>query len=236
MNLHPVQKGILLKLASLEDGLMKFSELQPDNIENDLFNYHLQYLVKEGMISKQINGYHITNKGVEAILLTDSQGTEYDGIRASVIVFVVDRNQEKKVILTQKRNRKPYIGEINPGISGKINLGESIVDAAQRKLHEETGLIGKCKSIGVLRKIRHIKNTKVVDDGFYYVCVCEDFTGKLIESNEFGENFWMDFDQALSIQKNVASSSEFSFKVLEKILKGDYVNFLFEENIYLENL
>jgi ADP-ribose pyrophosphatase YjhB (NUDIX family) len=149
---------------------------------------------------------------------------------------VINRKQTPIQVLIQKKLRKPYIGEVNPGIAGKIKPAESITNAAERKLTEETGLIGKCKPIGVIRKTRIVENSELVDDGFFFVCVCEEFSGELIVRNEYGENYWVDADKSLELQKTVESTSHLSIDVFNRILNNDYSPFLYEEIIRLKNI
>jgi len=228
---HIIQTKILLDLAY--GGQLKYSDLMQKDIENDLFNYHLQYLVKNGLVNKTANKYEISQKGVEAILLTDSRGKEYSGIRSSVIVHVINKKGTEPKILVQKRNRKPYIGEEGAGISGKINRGELVEAAAQRKLLEECCLKGKCRFLGTMRKMRKQKDGKI-DDAFFYVCVCEKFSGEL-KSTEFGINKWESFDYALNIQKGIKSSAEYDIQILKQIVKGDKSNFFYEELINVDS-
>ena len=47
---NDVQKKILIKLLSSDQ--LKYSKIKPNNIANDLFNYHLQFLLKKGLIKK----------------------------------------------------------------------------------------------------------------------------------------------------------------------------------------
>jgi ADP-ribose pyrophosphatase YjhB (NUDIX family) len=233
---HTIQKQILLKLAGSDEKLFRFSELKPGEVENDLFNYHLQYLIKQGFVAKEEAGYKITGAGVEHILLIDSKGISYEGFRASVLVYVIDRETNPVQILLQKRKRKPYLGETDPGIAGKIKQGEGITEAAQRKLLEETGLKGNCKEIGVIRKIRKVENSDLIDDGFFFVCVCEDFSGELSEVNDYGENYWADSENALVVQAKKKSAGAFSMRVLKRVIDGDYSNFLYEEKLTVKNL
>jgi len=232
MKLHKIQKEILLVLA-YNTGL-RFSEIRPKLIDNDLFNYHLQYLIKNSWVEKNGQLYRITEKGVEEILLLDSTGKEYKGIRASVLVNVIDRTVMPNRILIQKRNRKPYIEEENAGISGKINAGEEIETAAKRKLLEEVGLVGKCKFVGILRKTR-ISYNGLIDDGIFFVCVCESWTGKIIVESPFGKNSWVDVNDAIDIQKKVISSGKISMNVLKRIIKKDYSLFFLHEKIKIES-
>ena len=234
--MHQIQKEILLKLAEADGKLLKFSELIPADMMNDLFNYHLQYLVKQGDVTREEGGYSITNKGVQNILLLDAHGVSYQGFRNSVLIYVINRKQTPVQVLIQKKLRKPYIGEVNPGIAGKIKPAESITNAAERKLTEETGLVGKCRPIGVIRKTRFVEDSELVDDGFFFVCVCEEFSGELIMKNEYGENYWVDADKSLELQKTIESTSTLSVDVFNKILNADYSSFLYEETIKLKNI
>jgi ADP-ribose pyrophosphatase YjhB (NUDIX family) len=232
MSYHPIQKHILLTLA--KNPKLKYSELKIKDVENDLFNYHLQYLVKQGLVKKEEERYVITDIGVGAILLVDSTGKEYKGLRASVLVYVIERKSNPIKILKQDKKRKPYFMEKLPGIAGKIKPGEKVEVAARRKLLEETGLDGECKFIGTIRKTR-INKEGHMDDAFFYVCVCEKWKNQLLFNTEYGDNSWCTKDEAIILQKDNIASGELSFKVLLRLINADYSLFFFEEETKVDS-
>lgn len=225
--IHIIQKQILLKLA--KNPSQRFSELKDEALENDIFNYHLQYLVKDGSIEKLDNRYKLTEEGLDKILLIDSKGKSYEGLRVSVLVYII---QNDKIIL-HTQTREPYKDEVTAGIAGKVNKGELIEDAGKRKVLEETGLIGNVKFIGVLRRIvNHPEG--LIDDGFFHVCICSELEGEMISENDFGTNKWVSFDAAMDYQKQNIRTGKFSINVLERILKKDYSPFYFQEIVDLK--
>jgi len=229
MNYHPIQKQILVKfLTHLE---LRYSEIKLPDVENDLFNYHLQYLVKLGVLIKTDLKYSLSNKGLAELLMFDSKGNIYQGLRVSVLVYIIDYRSSPRMILAQKHIRQPYLGDFNAGISGKVRPGELIEAAARRKLFEETGLTGNPKLIGVIRKIRHSKDKSFVDDGLFHVCVCTEFSGELILGNDFGENSLVTFKQALELEKASVSTGTKNYQVLQNILKKNYTPFYLEDEI-----
>lgn len=232
MNLHTIQRQILINLA--KNPRLKYSEIRIENIENDLFNYHLQYLVKKGLVEKIDSKYNLTEKGINEILMIDSVGKEYEAIRASVLIYVIDRSANNNQILIHHRKRLPYKAETLPGISGKIKVGEMVEDTAKRKLLEETGLDGLCKYIGTIRKIRINRNNEA-DDGFFYVCICESWKNELNKETDFGINTWKSFNEALEYQKLNKYSGEMSYDVLNRVINGNYQRFFFEEVINVDS-
>ena len=119
MNYHPIQKQILTKFLTHPE--LRYSEVRIPEIENDLFNYHLQYLVKIGILLKLDRTYSLSTKGLTDLLMFDSQGNIYQGLRVSVLVYVIDYHSKPHCILAQKHIRQPYLGDFNAGISGKAN-------------------------------------------------------------------------------------------------------------------
>jgi ADP-ribose pyrophosphatase YjhB (NUDIX family) len=229
MNYHPIQKQILTKFLTRPE--LRYSEIRLPEIENDLFNYHLQYLVKIGILNKIDSTYSLSTKGLTDLLMFDSQGNVYQGLRVSVLVYAIDYNSKPQLILAQKHIRQPYLGDCNAGISGKVKPGELIEVAASRKLKEETGLIGTAKLLGVIRKIRSNKDSSFLDDGLFHVCICTDFTGELQEHSDFGENSWISFKQALELEKMAKNTGKKNLKILSQILKKDYSPFYLEDEI-----
>jgi ADP-ribose pyrophosphatase YjhB (NUDIX family) len=207
----------ILTLVSMSEGL-RYSEAFPGKeIDDDLYNYHLQELVKKGLLEKVDGKYRITNEGKVEMLPLNSKGEEQDKFRL-VVVLVVTRNNRKEILL-HGRIRYPYKGEIST-ISGKVKLGEELIEAAKRKLKEESGLEADFKYWGGFRSIRKTTEGKLVEDTIHVICVAKDPTGELIVQNEFGKNWWEEYDHIFDyLEKNV-TVSEWEKKVLKEIKRG----------------
>ncbi len=102
------------------------------------------------------------------------------------IIMVYSRDKRK--ILMCIRQKEPYLGLYN-FVGGKIEAGESGIDAAYRELFEETS-ISRDK----------IELAHVMDFNYYYQdCYVEVYAGRLKEDNieiSGSENklVWSDFD------------------------------------------
>jgi UPF0288 family protein (methanogenesis marker protein 3) len=149
---HPIQRQILTLLMSAE-AEQRYSELMIPGIENDLFNYHLQNLVKKGLLVKTTSSYALTELGKKEVSSFDVQGNQRQFFKVSVALAVF-RNDYSE-LLVQKRTRNPFYGDITT-IAGKVLPGEKIVDAARRKLQEEANLSSLFTFVGVLRKLKEI--------------------------------------------------------------------------------
>lgn len=228
--LSEVQAKIMAMIFR-SDG-MRYSEAYPgEEIDDDLYNYHLQELVKRGLLAKNNGKYDLTDKGAKESGLYDSTGVKQDSFKLSVLL-VVTRN-DKKEILIHERIRQPYRGEVST-ISGKVRNGEKLADAAKRKLIEEAGLVADFEHWGNWRSIRKTTDDKVIEDTIYCVCVAEDPTGKLIESNEFGENRWEEFDNIFKYWSMNVATGKIEKQILEEIKIGKKAERDFEEEIVLK--
>ncbi len=188
---------VQLKILShaLKGNALRYSDLKPDDIEQDLFNYHLRFLLDKKYLKKENDLYFLTDFGKKYVIQMDIKGEYKSLFRVSVIAVVFNENLGKKEILMQKRLRHPYYGDINIGISGKVEPSELVTDAAKRKVKEETGLIGEFENIGTLRQIRKDSNGHLVEDTFYNVCVCNNSKGELLKATDYGLNFWFEYNK-----------------------------------------
>jgi len=123
-----IQDLILAKLLTSEKGL-PYSKARPGDTDNDLFNYHLQFLVGKHYIKKIDDKYSLTKKGKKHVLQMDMLGKTYEYFKASVLTYVVKQPERK--ILLHKRLRHPYYGDIMT-VSGKVLPGEKIETAAKK--------------------------------------------------------------------------------------------------------
>ncbi|MBD3366117.1 NUDIX domain-containing protein [candidate division WWE3 bacterium] len=223
-----IQDLILTNLLNTKDPA-RYSEIQVDTVDNDLFNYHLQQLVKRNYVLKEDKLYSLSNKGKEYVHKLDVKGHLHDLFKVSVLAYVTNSAGE---LLLQKRLRHPYFGEIGV-VAGKMLLGESAEDAAKRKLLEETGLTCNFRLVGVIRKTRKDTEDKIIEDTLFHVCYGDDFSGELVEENDYGLNYWASFDKALDSFKRNATFGTYSEEVLERIRDRRLDTFYFHESLEL---
>lgn len=186
--LSPIQNHIFSKLKNAKQ--LRYSELQPEKVANDLFNYHLQFLVKKGLLDKKEDGYSLSNVGIQYV--ADSAIPHLFKIN---VITIVSRVVDGKIeILNQIRNSNPSYGKV--GVMGGVVLkGELIEDAATRKLKQETGLDAKFKHIGCEHRITY-KDGEIFSDLMFPIAYTDKYTGTLIDT-DFGHNMWVPIDQAI---------------------------------------
>lgn len=233
MNLDPTQIQILTKVLNSKG--LRYSEAKPDvEIDDDLYNYHLQFLVKKKFLKKEGGLYLLTDKAKTYVHRLDAKGEVYPYFKVSVILFVKREVDGKSEALMHERLREPYIGDVET-IAGKVLWGESFEEAAKRKLEEEAGLVAEFKLIGAIRSIRRDVDNKVIEDTIYHTCYAENPKGKLVIENEFGRNMWLDYDSASKGYSNRKVASELSDKVFEDlIIFNNHTSFYIQEEVVVE--
>src|SRR5665647_2179388 len=64
-NMHHIQRSIIKHLSHTSP--LRFSQLQPDNVPNNTFSYHLKKLVEAGYVVPTIHGYIATRKAMKTM-------------------------------------------------------------------------------------------------------------------------------------------------------------------------
>lgn len=214
ISLSPIQNQIITTLKNARN--LRYSEIQPKDIPNDLFNYHLQFLVKKGFVDKNEEGYTLSVVGIKHVAdphpLTNSP--EIASLFKVNVLTVVSRLIDGKLeILNQLRRSNPSYGKIGV-MGGIVRKGERTEDAARRKIKVETGLEADFKIVGMERRIMYVKN-ELFSDVLFPIGYADEYEGELIDT-EYGKNMWVPIDQAI---KN--ESAEFdNLPILIPILKA----------------
>lgn len=133
---HHIQKHILDVLMYQKTA--RFRDLRPPKVDTNLFTYHLNSLVKAGMVEKNSNGYALSPAGLSYV---DRVSTENKAIRTQpkIITMLVVQNGEGDILL-QRRTKQPYIDTWTFPY-GKLHLEDaSVTIAAQREAAEKIGL------------------------------------------------------------------------------------------------
>lgn len=133
--MHPIQSHILKKLTFAEQS--RYSQLKPVGIESNRFIYHLNKLLKEGVIAKTATGYGLTANGKRYVGKLSLQNFQ-PRFQPKIVTTIICQNSGGEYLLTTWK-RQPFINCIAFPY-GKIHFGETVLQAAHRELQEKTGL------------------------------------------------------------------------------------------------
>lgn len=135
---HYIQKNILFRLA-FEDAL-SFSQLKPDDLDNKLFTYHLQKVVRAGFVEKNEDGqYRLTPRGRrigKGALTHDNRLID----RAYSLLILVVQNETGEWLLFE-RGSQPLLGYVG-FMQAKPQSDTPITETAQKALKNHTDLHG----------------------------------------------------------------------------------------------
>ena len=210
--LHSVQLKILEQMLFAR--ALKYTDMKPEkDMENNVFQYHLDQLIELGHLAKTDHLYTLTNSGKEYANRIDTEKTEF-AMQAKLSAWIcasrINKNKVQYLIYT--RLKHPFYG-CQGFTTGKIRFGETVIEAAKRELMEETSLIGKPKLV-VIKHFRVFDNNKknlqiyaeggnlqgvrqpaetLLEDKFMFLCLVKDPKGKII-SNKEGLHEWVNED------------------------------------------
>ncbi len=227
-NISPIQNHILSKLKNAKS--LRYSELSPGKIPNDLFNYHLQYLVKKEFIIKSNEGYSLSKNGIKHVADPCTTNDTITSLFKINVITIVSRIVDGKIeILNQIRKSNPSYGKI--GIPGGVVLkGELIEPAATRKLKQETGLEAAFRTVGCERRIMY-KGGELFSDLMFPIAYADSFRGELKIHTDFGHNIWVPISEAIKNESTPFDSIKSIVTVLKAIKNGKIktLPFFFEE-------
>lgn len=193
--MHYIQRSIISALA--QNSPLRFSQLQPQDIPNNTFSYHLKALKERGYITQSPNGYTATRKAYKAFPYTTEQNDASN--QGPIVLSVVHITNAQGQTLLLKRKRKPFDGMYGVP-SGLVHKGEDLLDAASRQLNEKTSLTAKnqLEPAGILNFQYLEKSSK---DVFIHALALiytyhiadhgEELEGR---TNKYGKLHWSDFD------------------------------------------
>lgn len=229
---NPTKKEIITRLMKAES--LRYSELMPAEIDNVLFNYHLQHLVKLGILDKDDSNYSLSQKGKELTSNIAHNGLYFPKFVIRYAMYLVDRKENK--VLFQQRKRSPWFGDTT-AISSKVVRGSLTNERADYRMKEKTNLKTNMQCIGTYRKLVVNSQKDLLDDSVYFVCYADSFSG---ETRSLSDNqdplLWLSFDEARAKEKTNAGSGKYDLEILDRFEKHDLTPFFFEEVITVESI
>ncbi|MDN5275436.1 MAG: hypothetical protein JWN33_85 [Candidatus Saccharibacteria bacterium] len=138
---HHIKRHIMAVLMYQETA--RFRDLRPPRTDTNLFSYHLNGLIRSGMMEKNVGGYQLSASGLAYV---DRVSTEKNTIRSQpkIITMLLVQNSDGDVLI-QKRTKQPYINAWTLPY-GKVHIDDrSVDDAASREAYEKLGLTDQPK-------------------------------------------------------------------------------------------
>src|SRR3990167_9235823 len=188
---HETQVIILRHLLFSRGASFAMIQKETD-LTSDHFNFHIKKLVEEGYVEKK-GGYRLTNKGKEYANRMDTDENEIEKQPKISIAITLERkgSNGEREFLFQQRKKNPYY-DFWGRVGGKMRWGETVIEAAERELKEETGLEAKFEYRLLYHKRDFDKLTgKLLEDKIFLCVYATEFSGELIEEFEGGVNCWM---------------------------------------------
>jgi ADP-ribose pyrophosphatase YjhB (NUDIX family) len=229
-DLSPIQNQII---SALKNAIwLRYSELQPEKVPNDLFNYHLQYLVQKGYLDRKEEGYALSRMGLKHVADPYPASDVLKSLFKINVIVIVSRVRAGKIeILNQVRMSNPSYGKVG-AIGGVVLKGEGIEAAATRKLKQETGLNAKFKLLGCERRMMY-KSGELFSDVMFPIAYADSYTGELLTDTGYGHNKWVSISEAIKNESAAFDSIKGITTVLRAVKnkKIKQLPFFFEETI-----
>lgn len=183
--MHRLQQHILQLL--ILNSHLRYADLKPREIEGNLFMYHLKQLIADGLVEKNTNGrYQLTAKGK---LYSDrlSLKSLTPRVQPRIVTLMAVEDGEGNWLF-YRRKRQPLIHMIGFPY-GKIHIGESVKQAAERELKEKTGLAADLEHRGDGYATTTQNGEPVSEILFHMFYGCNP-KGELLQRSKIGEPFW----------------------------------------------
>ncbi len=126
---HYIQRDILLELYK-NDG-PSFSELQPDELENAHFSYHLKVLISGGYVEKEGKSYRLTANGYRLVNSLNEQTLKSTTQPKNLIQYVFHTKDGRIVISERTGNSSEILSKFMlPGFL--VQYGVAINEQAKQ--------------------------------------------------------------------------------------------------------
>lgn len=182
-----------------------FAQLQKQTgMTSDHANFHIKKLVEVGYIEKNTGDkYTLTRSGKEYANRMDTDDNVIEKQPKLSVALIVEN--DKGEFLAQQRLKQPYYGFWGRP-TGKIRWGETMIEAAERELLEETGLHADLSVAGFYHKMDYDKDSgDLLEDKVFVLIYGTNPQGELIEDDEGHHNEWLS-DEALNAKDKVFQS------------------------------
>ncbi len=188
---HHIQAEIFAKLRHNVE--LRYKDLKAPELEPSQFTYHLKELIKQKLIEKtEVGTYRLTSGGVElAQHFSSSKGNLNEAPLTYTLIFLRTTNNKWFIV---RRAKHPHINKY-ACISGKIYMQETLEQAAERELYNQTMGLIKTKL-----EYRGYVSVMVQDQGFLAhitgpVWFADNLEPIELPSKEHGAIMWADWEK-----------------------------------------
>jgi ADP-ribose pyrophosphatase YjhB (NUDIX family) len=134
---HHIQRKIISLL--MHAPALGYAQMRPKGVESNHFAYHLEQLVKAGLIAKSDRQYSLSAEGMALAYRVSHADLTVRQQPHIVTTTVVTNDAQQTALFTH--NFQPYLG-LTGFPQGRLHFEETVAQAALRELLEKTGLTG----------------------------------------------------------------------------------------------
>lgn len=220
---NPIKRHIIGQIMKYKK--LRYSELMPEGVDNVLFNYHLQHLVKGDLLKKEDNFYSFTSEGSRATSHISYQGLPFQRFVGRFRFYIINDGK----ILLHKRMIGPWKGDTTT-LWGKLIYGHLMEKTAKEQIKNSIGLDTNPKLVGTVRTIEKSNNGDVLDDSLYYICVAK-VESEGVKPKDENDNplDWYSFDEAIKMERENHNCGEKTVEVMMRFKKNNFDPFVLEE-------
>lgn len=140
---HHIQRQILRLIGTHDKA--RFTDIRPEGLENNAFQYHLKQLIATKLIAKNTDGtYALTSKGTGEFI-TSHLGNEENVMQAHDIFLLAIKDGDKRLLATRKV--QPQLG-LTGFLHGEPSWEKPLLQSAQERLLAKAGLSADLEVVG----------------------------------------------------------------------------------------
>jgi len=183
---HHLQRSIVYQLTQ-SPGL-RFSDLQPDGVENKLFTYHLKKTISAGLVEKSAEGMYVLTAEGRMLGVRVLEDDRLQSKKPHSIYFLVIRRKQDGAWLLYRRTVHPL-----RGLAGFMHASPvanvTAAQTARLECRQKTGLIGDFKPLGS-GYFRMFRSGELESFTHFTLLVCNDAVGELTPDHAHAGYEW----------------------------------------------
>jgi len=174
----------------LEKSKLRFSDIEKGlDIRSNMVSYHIEQMVKEGLLEKKEGLYKLTADAERYIpIFSLIIGQDISPLPAVLVALINDGK-----ILLIKRNKRPY-RDYWAMVGGKMLLEETFQTTSLRLIKDKAGLEGEFFSINSVMQ-EHVKQDNAIKHSFILFFTKVKTDQIEFKNSESGELAWFDTDK-----------------------------------------